>query len=137
MITLKTTSEKISAWLRNREAVRGWSQFSDHELCHIRVRRSTLSKTSFGAKSSAERTLKATRVSERWQHATYVKGRMTQALVLRKIGHGYRQLRALIPAQFLGPGETGRRKANVRSRSGSDSTALPRFSAGSWRRTQW
>jgi hypothetical protein len=90
MITLKTTSEKISAWLRNREAARGWSQFSDHELCHIRVRRSALSKTSFGAKSSAERILKATRVSERWQHATYVKGRVTQALVLRKIGHGYR-----------------------------------------------
>jgi uncharacterized protein YjiS (DUF1127 family) len=42
MITLKTTSEKIIAWLRNREAVREWSQFSDHELCHIRVRRSVV-----------------------------------------------------------------------------------------------
>lgn len=42
MITLKMISEKISAWLRNREAVRQWSQFSDHELCHIRVRRSDI-----------------------------------------------------------------------------------------------
>jgi hypothetical protein len=42
MITLKTTSEEISAWLRNRAWVPEWSQFSDHELCHIRVRRSVV-----------------------------------------------------------------------------------------------
>jgi uncharacterized protein YjiS (DUF1127 family) len=42
MITLKMISEKISAWLRNREAVRELSQFSDHELCDIGVRRSDI-----------------------------------------------------------------------------------------------
>ena len=48
MITLETTSEKISAGL----AVRQRSQCSDHELCHIRVG-PPFSKTSFGARSSA------------------------------------------------------------------------------------
>jgi hypothetical protein len=57
MITLKTTSEEISAWLRNRAWVPEWSQFSDHELCHIRVRRSVV-ESAFGAKSGAERTTK-------------------------------------------------------------------------------
>ncbi len=40
MITLKMISEKISAWLRNREAVREWSPLSDPELCPIPIRRS-------------------------------------------------------------------------------------------------
>jgi hypothetical protein len=39
MITLKMISEKISASLRNRQAMREWSQFSDHKLCPIRIRR--------------------------------------------------------------------------------------------------
>jgi uncharacterized protein YjiS (DUF1127 family) len=42
MITLKTISEKIDAWLRHREAVRELSQFSDHELCDIGIRRSDI-----------------------------------------------------------------------------------------------
>ena len=42
MVTLKMISEKISAWLRNREAMREWSQFSDHELRHIHIRRSDI-----------------------------------------------------------------------------------------------
>ena len=42
MITFKTISEKISAWLRDREAVRELSQFSDHELCDIGIRRSDI-----------------------------------------------------------------------------------------------
>jgi uncharacterized protein YjiS (DUF1127 family) len=42
MVTLKMISEKISAWLRNRQAMREWSQFSDHELRHIRIRRSDI-----------------------------------------------------------------------------------------------
>jgi uncharacterized protein YjiS (DUF1127 family) len=40
MIALKMTSEKITAWLRNREAAREGSQFSDPELRPIRIRRS-------------------------------------------------------------------------------------------------
>ena len=40
MIALKMISEKITAWLRNREAAREWVQFSDHEPCPIRIRRS-------------------------------------------------------------------------------------------------
>ena len=40
MITLKMISEKISAWLRNREAARKWSPLSDPELCPIPIRRS-------------------------------------------------------------------------------------------------
>ena len=40
MITLKRISEKISAWLRNREAALEWSPFSDPELRPIRIRRS-------------------------------------------------------------------------------------------------
>jgi uncharacterized protein YjiS (DUF1127 family) len=42
MVTLKMISEKISAWLRNRQAMREWSQYSDHELRHIRIRRSDI-----------------------------------------------------------------------------------------------
>ena len=40
MIALKMISEKISAWLRNREAAREWSPFSDPELLPIPIRRS-------------------------------------------------------------------------------------------------
>ena len=40
MITFKMISAKISAWLWNREAAREWVQFSDHEVCPIRIRRS-------------------------------------------------------------------------------------------------
>ena len=39
MITLKIVSEKINAWRRYREAVHELSQFSDHELCDIGIRR--------------------------------------------------------------------------------------------------
>ena len=39
MITLKMTSEKFNAWRRYRDAVRELSQFSDHELCDIGIRR--------------------------------------------------------------------------------------------------
>jgi uncharacterized protein YjiS (DUF1127 family) len=39
MITLTMISEKINAWRRYREAVRELSQFSDHELCDIGIRR--------------------------------------------------------------------------------------------------
>ncbi len=39
MINLKMISEKIDAWCRYREAVRELSQFSDHELCDIGIRR--------------------------------------------------------------------------------------------------
>jgi uncharacterized protein YjiS (DUF1127 family) len=42
MITLKTISEKIDAWLRHREAVRELSQYSDHELCDIGICRSNI-----------------------------------------------------------------------------------------------
>ncbi len=39
MTTLKTISEKLSAWRRYRDAVRELSQLSDRELCDIGVRR--------------------------------------------------------------------------------------------------
>ena len=39
MTTLKTISEKLSAWRRYREAVRELSQLSDHELSDIGIRR--------------------------------------------------------------------------------------------------
>jgi uncharacterized protein YjiS (DUF1127 family) len=39
MVSLKNISEKIDAWRRYREAVRELSQFSDHELCDIGIRR--------------------------------------------------------------------------------------------------
>jgi len=39
MITLKMISKKINAWRRYRDAVRELSQFSDHELCDIGIRR--------------------------------------------------------------------------------------------------
>jgi uncharacterized protein YjiS (DUF1127 family) len=42
MITLKMVSEKISAWLREREPVRELSRFSDHELCRIAIHRSDI-----------------------------------------------------------------------------------------------
>jgi hypothetical protein len=41
-ITLKMISEKISAGLRNRQAMHEWSQFSDLRLCPIRSRRSDI-----------------------------------------------------------------------------------------------
>jgi uncharacterized protein YjiS (DUF1127 family) len=37
--TLKTISEKLSAWRRYRDAVRELSQLSDRELCDIGIRR--------------------------------------------------------------------------------------------------
>jgi uncharacterized protein YjiS (DUF1127 family) len=40
MITLKMISEKISDSLRNRRAMREWSQFSDLKLRPIRIHRS-------------------------------------------------------------------------------------------------
>ena len=40
MIALKMISEKITAWLRNREAAREWFPFSDPELRTIPIRRS-------------------------------------------------------------------------------------------------
>jgi hypothetical protein len=40
MSTLKRISQKISAWLRNREAAREWSPFPDPELCPVPIRRS-------------------------------------------------------------------------------------------------
>ena len=40
MITLKIISEKVSAWLRNREAACEWSSFSYPELRTIPIRRS-------------------------------------------------------------------------------------------------
>jgi uncharacterized protein YjiS (DUF1127 family) len=39
MIFLKMVSEKYNAWRRNRHAVRELSQYSDHELCDIGIRR--------------------------------------------------------------------------------------------------
>jgi hypothetical protein len=42
MVPLKMISEKISAWLRNREAMCEWVQFSDHELRRIYIRRSKI-----------------------------------------------------------------------------------------------
>jgi len=39
MIFLKMISEKYNAWRRHRDAVRELSQFSDHELCDIGIRR--------------------------------------------------------------------------------------------------
>jgi uncharacterized protein YjiS (DUF1127 family) len=39
MLTLKLISERINAWHRYREAARELSQFSDHELCDIGIRR--------------------------------------------------------------------------------------------------
>ena len=39
MNTLKMISEKFNAWRRYRDAVRELSQFSDHELCDIGIRR--------------------------------------------------------------------------------------------------
>jgi uncharacterized protein YjiS (DUF1127 family) len=42
MITLKMILEKFNAWCRYRDAVRELSQFSDHELCDIGIRRCDL-----------------------------------------------------------------------------------------------
>ena len=39
MNTFKMISEKFYAWRRYRDAVRELSQFSDHELCDIGIRR--------------------------------------------------------------------------------------------------
>ena len=39
MITVKMISEKFNAWRRYRDAVRELSQYSDHELCDIGIRR--------------------------------------------------------------------------------------------------
>ena len=39
MNTLKKISQKFNAWRRYRDAVHELSQFSDHELCDIGIRR--------------------------------------------------------------------------------------------------
>jgi uncharacterized protein YjiS (DUF1127 family) len=38
-------SEKLNAWCRYRDAVRELSQFSDHELCDIGIRRCDMRRT--------------------------------------------------------------------------------------------
>lgn len=82
MITVETTSEKISAWLRNEgRCAKGLSSLI--MSCAIFASAAPLSKASFGAKSSADGTTNGARVPERRQHATYVNGLVTEALVLR------------------------------------------------------
>lgn len=39
MISLKTISERLKTWRRNREAVRELSQLSDHDLSDIGIGR--------------------------------------------------------------------------------------------------
>jgi hypothetical protein len=82
MITLETTSEKISAWFRN-EGRCAKILSSLIMSCEIFASATPSSKTSFGAKSSTDGTTKGTPRPERRQHATYVKGRVRQALLLR------------------------------------------------------
>jgi uncharacterized protein YjiS (DUF1127 family) len=45
MIALKMIFEKFNAWRRYRDAVRELSQFSDHELCDIGIRRRDIEDT--------------------------------------------------------------------------------------------
>jgi hypothetical protein len=49
MITLKMISEKISAWIRNREAARERSPFMS---CALFASLAPISKTSFGSRST-------------------------------------------------------------------------------------
>ena len=56
MTSLKTISEKLTAWRRYREAVRELSQLTDRELDDIGVRRGDIeyvARRSFAAKASA------------------------------------------------------------------------------------
>jgi uncharacterized protein YjiS (DUF1127 family) len=56
MTTLKTISEKLSAWRRYRDAVRELSQLSDRELEDIGVRRGDIEfvvRRSVAAKNAA------------------------------------------------------------------------------------
>jgi hypothetical protein len=104
MITLKTTWEKISAWLRiEMRSANGPSSLI--KSCAIFASAAPLSRTSFSAKFSAERTT-ATRVPEHWPRPTYFNGRVTQALVLRKIGHG------IVSFAISGAGFGSRRKSS-------------------------
>jgi hypothetical protein len=95
--------------------------------CAIFVSAAPLSRTSFGAKFSAkfsaERTT-ATRVPEHWPHLTYFNGRVTQALVLRKIGHRIVSFALRFPVHVLGPGEKSSPKATFEVEALSDNAVL-------------
>jgi hypothetical protein len=122
MITLKTTWEKISAWLRiEMRSANGPSSLI--KSCAIFASAAPLSRTSFSAKFSAERTT-ATRVPEHWPRPTYFNGRVTQALVLRKIGHGIVSFALRFPAHVLGPGEKSSRKATFEVEALSNNAVL-------------
>ena len=109
MIALKTTWENISAWLRIEMRSANGPSFLI-KSCAIFASAAPLSRTSFGAKFSAERTI-ASRVPEHWPRPTYFNGWITQAMVLRKIGHGIVSFALRFPAHVLGPGEKSSRKA--------------------------
>src|ERR1700733_13586303 len=91
--------------------------------CAIFVSAAPLSRPSFGAKFSAGRTT-APRVPEHWPHLTYFNGRVTQALVLRKIGHGIVSFALRFPAHVLGPGEKSSRKATFEVEALSNNAVL-------------
>ena len=122
MITLKTTWEKISAWLRiEMRSANG--PISLIMSCAIFASAAPLSRTSFGAKFSAERTT-ATRVPEHWPHLTYLKGRVTQALVPRKIGHGIVSFALRFPVHVLGQEKKAAGKQRSKSKRLSDNAVL-------------
>jgi hypothetical protein len=82
MITLETTSEKISAWFRN-EGRCAKVLSSPIMSCELFASATPLSKHRSAPSPAQTGQLKAPSVPERRQHATYVKGRVRQALVLR------------------------------------------------------
>jgi uncharacterized protein YjiS (DUF1127 family) len=117
MITLKMISEKISAWLRDREAVRELSHFSDHELCDIGIRRSDIEDI---VRRPGPRgpTREGDGVPMRREHASSFNRRAT-VFDRSRVSAGSR----FDSAQVLGPGETSR--PGAKSKRLSDNTALP------------
>jgi hypothetical protein len=112
MITLKTTSEKISAWLRNREgSLNGLG--SPIMSCAIFASAAPLSRTAFGAESGAEPTTK---------RDSRPRALATRHLFQRTADAGrgpsqdrswYRQLRGSISGTRFGSRRKKHRKANV------------------------
>jgi hypothetical protein len=87
----------------NRDSARKWSQFSDHELCHIRVSRSIVEDI---VRRQVQR--RADNRDPRPRALVtpiYFNRRVTQALVFRKIYHRIVSFALRFPVHVLGSGE--------------------------------
>jgi hypothetical protein len=137
MITLETTSEKISAWFRN-EGRCAKVLSSLIMSCEIFASAAPLSKTSFGAKSSTDGTTKGTPRprAPATRHLCQGTGGAGPA---PSLDESWVSSASRFDSGTISRSRRNKHPGSNRSKSKllSNKAALPRFSTGSWRRTQW